>query len=253
MIIRVDKCSTFAIKKALTKSIQYLPKLLINNCPVPTVKIGESFKYLARFFGFNMSNKKHKLELISLVNELMSDIDLAPLHLKNKLLLYSRYILSKISWHFTVASLLKTWIVENVDPVINKYIRKWLEIPISGTLSNIFSTRNKFGLNIILASMKFTQWQTVQRNALETSPNEAIKELWKLTNNIPMFNTIFIIQQKKFPKISVLDKKTNYSPSWFVKVLCITFQHPLVCRSIKTDSGGGGPLMICQCRGVKTL
>ena len=77
MIIRVDKCSTFAIKKALTKSIQYLPKLLINNCPVPTVKIGESFKYLGRFFDFNMSNEEHKLELISLVNELMSDIDLA--------------------------------------------------------------------------------------------------------------------------------------------------------------------------------
>ena len=56
MIIRVDKCSTFAIKKALTKSIQYLPKLLISNCPVPTVKIGESFKYLGRFFDFNMSN-----------------------------------------------------------------------------------------------------------------------------------------------------------------------------------------------------
>ena len=33
-----------------------------------------------------------------------------------------------------------------------------------------------------------------------------------------MFNTIFINQQKKFAKISVLDKKTNYSPSWFVKV-----------------------------------
>ena len=183
MIIRVDKCSTFAIKKALTKSIQYLPKLLINNCPVPTVKIGESFKYLGRFFDFNMSNEEHKLELISLVNELMSDIDLAPLHPKNKLLLYSRYVLSKISWHFTVASLSKTWIIENVDPVINKCIRKWLEIPISGTLSNIFLTRNKFGLNIIPASIKFTQCQAVQRNALKTSPNEAIKELWKLTNN----------------------------------------------------------------------
>ena len=132
MIIRVDKCSAFAIKKALTKSIQYLPKLLINNCPIPTVKIGESFKYLGGFFDFNMSHQEHKLELILFVNELMSNINLAPLHPKNKLLLYSRYVLSKIS----VASLSKTWIFENVDPVINNYIRQWLEIPISGTLSN---------------------------------------------------------------------------------------------------------------------
>ena len=44
-------------------------------------------------------------------------------------------------------------------------------------------TRNKFGLNVIPASIKFTQCQTVQRNALKNSPNEAIKDLWKLTNN----------------------------------------------------------------------
>ena len=35
MIIRVDKCSTFGIKKVITKSVQYLPKLLINNQLIP--------------------------------------------------------------------------------------------------------------------------------------------------------------------------------------------------------------------------
>ena len=69
MIIRVDKCSTFGIKKAISKSVQYLPKLLINNRLIPTVKIGESFEYLGRYFDFNMSNDKHKAELTTLVNE----------------------------------------------------------------------------------------------------------------------------------------------------------------------------------------
>ena len=183
MKIRVDKCSTFGMKKILSKSCQFLPKLLINNCPVPTIKMGESFKYLGKFFDFQMSDKEHKTELISLANELMSDIDLKPLHPKNKLLLYNRYVLSKLSWHFTVASLSKTWVTESIDSVITKYIRKWLEIPICGTLSNIYLTRNRFGLNILPASVKFTQCQTVLRNALKTSPNDSIKELWKLTNN----------------------------------------------------------------------
>ena len=43
MIIRVDKCSTFGIKKAITKSVQHLPKLLINNRLIPAINIGESF------------------------------------------------------------------------------------------------------------------------------------------------------------------------------------------------------------------
>ena len=56
MIIRVDKCSTFGIKKAITKSVQYLPKLLISNQLITKITIGESFQYLGRYFDFHMSN-----------------------------------------------------------------------------------------------------------------------------------------------------------------------------------------------------
>jgi hypothetical protein len=62
MIIRVDKCSTFGIRKQLTKSIQYLPKLFVNNCLVPRVELGKSFRYLGRYFDFNMSDEDHKSE-----------------------------------------------------------------------------------------------------------------------------------------------------------------------------------------------
>ena len=188
MIIRVDKCSTFGIRKAITKSVQYLPKLLINNQLIPTINIGESFQYLGRFFDFNMSNDKHKSELTTLVDDLMSDIDSKPLHPKNKLLLYNHYVLSKLSWHFTVATLSKTWVIENVDSLVKQYIRKWLEIPISGTLSTVFMTKNNFGLSIYPPSVKFTQCQVVLRRALKLSPNESINELWKSTNthtNVP--------------------------------------------------------------------
>ena len=107
MIIRVDKCFTFGIRKLCTKSVQYLPKLLINGILVPCVEMGESFRYLGRYFDFNMSNNQHMPELSSLVQDLMCDIDEKPLHPKNKLLLYSRYVLSKLSWHFTVADISK--------------------------------------------------------------------------------------------------------------------------------------------------
>ena len=182
MIIRVDKCSTFGIRKTLTQSIQYLPKLLINNKLIPTTEIGESFRYLGKYFDFDMSEKKHKEELTSLLED-MSDIDLKPLDPKNKLLPYSRYLLPKLSWHFTVATLSKTWVTENIDSVVNKYVREWLEIPVSGTLSNVYLTTSKFGLNIYPPSVKFAQCQTVARNALKTSPNESIKNLWKATSD----------------------------------------------------------------------
>ena len=60
MIIRVDKCITFGEKKATTKSIQYQPKLFINNQLIPRVDNGDSFKYFGRYFDFGMTNSMHK-------------------------------------------------------------------------------------------------------------------------------------------------------------------------------------------------
>ena len=74
----------------------------------------------------------------------MSQIDQKPLHPKNKLLIYNRY---DFSWHFTIADLPKTWVSETINSLALHYIRKWLNFPLRGTLSNVFLPCNKFGLN----------------------------------------------------------------------------------------------------------
>ena len=58
------------------------------------------------------------------LSDFLNKIDMMPCHPKNKLLLYHRYILSKLSWHLTIADLNKTWVVENLDGVFTRYIRK---------------------------------------------------------------------------------------------------------------------------------
>ena len=75
MIIRVDKCITFGIRKSLAKSSQFQPQLLINSALVPQVKANKSFRYLGRHYDFGMSNEVDKKELISTVTETISQID----------------------------------------------------------------------------------------------------------------------------------------------------------------------------------
>ena len=130
-----------------------------------------------------MSNNNHKSELSEITNAILTEIDLLPLHPKSKIALYNRYLLSKISWHFTFADLPKTLVCEHLDNFVTKFIRKWLELPISPTLSNIILPPNKFGLNILFPSTKFVQCQTLLRNALKTSQTEDIKALWKSSSN----------------------------------------------------------------------
>ena len=151
MKIRVDKCVTFDTNKSSTKSTQFKPKLITDGILVPAVKSGHSFRYLIHHFDFDMSNNMYKSELADTLNATLSEIDLLPLHPKNKLLLYNKYLLSKLSWHFTVANLPKTLVWEHLDNNVAKYLRKWLELPVSATLSNIVLPYNKIWLKHSIA------------------------------------------------------------------------------------------------------
>ena len=182
MVIRVDKCVTFGIKKFSSRSPQYEPQLFVNNKTVPTVKSGESFKYLGRYFDFAMDNKVHKEKLQSSLVDMLTNIDSLSILPKNKLLLYQRYLLSKLSWHLTVSNLATMCVIENLDSITIRFIRQWLDLPISATLSGIILSCNQFGLNRQLPTVKFIQCQTVLRNALRPSKSDNITSLWKSTS-----------------------------------------------------------------------
>ena len=93
MIVRVDEFSTYGVKKFSTKSLQFTPNLLINNQCIPAVKIGESFRYLGRYFDYEMCNKQPQLDAKAALTDLLQQIDSWNIHPKSKLLLYQKYFL----------------------------------------------------------------------------------------------------------------------------------------------------------------
>ena len=113
----------------------------------------------------------------------MRKLDDIPCHPKNKLLLYHRFALSKLSWRFTVADLGKTWVTENIDNLVSKYIHQWLELPISATLSTLVVSKLKYSISLILPSTNIAQCQVVFRNALKSSPDKDINALWSHTSS----------------------------------------------------------------------
>ena len=108
-------------------------------------------------------------------------IDTLPVFPKNKLLLYQRYILSNLSWHLTVATLPKVWVIQHLDNVVTRFVRQWLDLPCA-TLSGSIYPKNQFGLNLQLPSLKLIQSQNVLRNSLQSSQHDAITSLWKSTS-----------------------------------------------------------------------
>ena len=104
-------------------------------------------------------------------------IDSLPLHPRNKILLYSRYLHAKLSWDLTTADIDKTWIVNNIDNICKQFIRRWFEISPSGTLDLMLLSREKFGLEVVDVNTKLQQCQVTVRRCLRSSPNVDVPQL----------------------------------------------------------------------------
>ena len=70
-----------------------------------------------------MDNVDHTSELLQLITDLMRKFDEIHCNPKSKLLLYHHFVLSKLSWHFTIVNIGNTWVAENIDNLDFRYIR----------------------------------------------------------------------------------------------------------------------------------
>ena len=132
MIIRVDKCHTFGIKKSATASIQYEPVILVNAERVPPIETNESFMYRGKIFNFS-----NCLDEIKTVQSYITTIDKLPLKNVNKLVIIQCYMYSKLRWKLSIYNLGETWVVQNLDNVISKYVRKWCQLPVSTNVQHL--------------------------------------------------------------------------------------------------------------------
>ena len=160
----------------VTRSVQFKPKLFPVREQVPTVDMDKSFKYLGHWYNFEMDNAEHKANIIQLTNDMLMKIDSLPLHSRNKIL-YLRYLHAILSWDLTVADIDKTRIVNNIGNICRQFIRRWPEIPPSGTLDLILLSREKFGLDVTDVSTKLQQCQVMVLKCLRSSSNVDIQQL----------------------------------------------------------------------------
>ena len=182
MNIRVDKCHCLEIKKSGTNSKQFQPKPFVNNELIQPAKQDDYFKYLSRHFDYKMKNNQHKDALLSDRKDIMKEIDDLPLHPKNNMLIYHRYVLSKLSWNLSIADIDITWVKQSLDSIVNQYARSWQEIPIAGTLDIIQLSKIKFGICYVMVSTRFSQCQTVIRKNLQKSSNKDVVRIYYDTN-----------------------------------------------------------------------
>ena len=65
---------------------------------------------------------------------------------------------------------------------MTQYVRRWLDLPISATISSIIPSHNNSGRGFQLPSIKYQQCQITLHSSLKSSCDETITKLWRTTN-----------------------------------------------------------------------
>ena len=81
MKIRIDKCSTFGMRKQSGNYMQFQPMLTIGGEIIPAIENGGSFKYLGKLFDYDMKNSVTKTTLVDRLKNLLkttSELDVEP-------------------------------------------------------------------------------------------------------------------------------------------------------------------------------
>ena len=105
------------------QSIQFEPFTMLKKERIPPVKLGESFSYLGKDFGFNISCDEGKNELKSEVWKYILTIGKLTLKSRSIIDIVQRYVFSKLKWRFSICNTSETWVAENKDNKINRYYR----------------------------------------------------------------------------------------------------------------------------------
>ena len=178
LVIRIDKCHTFGIRKTSAQSTQYQPYLIINNQQIPTVPNEGSFTYLGKQFNFNMSNRSIKEKVMKDLECHIGTINDLPIKSVDKIRIVNRYVYSKIKWWMSIYNLGITLVKQNCDSLVTRYFRIWLNMHPGANVTHLKLPYGKLGLNIQLPSDVYTSCQTSKRHILSASKDNDIQSIY---------------------------------------------------------------------------
>ena len=202
-------CSTFGIKKSVSKSTQFKPYLKISNKMIPPVEMGESFTCLGKHSNFKMQTSLIECELESKLVKLLEKIHQLPLHPKNKIIIVMRYVYSKLRWRLSIYDFSQTWVVRNLDDKVIRYVKDWLHFHQGANLGHIKLSISKFGFGfqLPLDVCKFCKLST--RVILKKSKNKEIRALFKTTSTSNIAIDSVIVNNKDNPNLALKHQIEN--------------------------------------------
>ena len=128
-------------------------KQLVAGRQIPTIA-EKPIKYLGKWFRCDLQDRESIDKVILQVNEWMTSIDRTGLPGKFKTWCYQFGILPRLAWPILMYDIPLTR-MEQLERLLNRYIRKWLGVPRSFSSVGIYSKCSKLKLPITAVTEEF--------------------------------------------------------------------------------------------------
>lgn len=179
MVIRLDKCCSFGMRKNDGEYCQFEPALFIGNGIIPPIQLGSAFKYLGKLYDFDLKNDLAKLNIAQKLENFLSITSKLKIKAQMKIKILKLYVYSQMRFELRLYNFGATWIDNNLDSKVVKCVRSWLEMPISSCVKEMMTVpTNKGGLGIPLLKDIAAQMQLQKRSALKSSAFQDINHVW---------------------------------------------------------------------------
>ena len=184
MPIRVDKCLTFGMRKCNSVHDQYYPQLFINGDQLPGVEYHKDFKYLGSYYNWNLNLDQAKTDVLEKLNLFLSKVSMLKIRPQSKLKILRQVVYAKINFELKAFNFGHSWIKNELDSIVQRHVRQWLELPISTCLQEICNLPYEYGgLNIPSLQQVASQLHLTKRTGLKNSKQEDIRSVWKETSS----------------------------------------------------------------------
>src|ERR1044072_7984021 len=88
---------------------------------------------------FKLKNELAKTIIIKKLKDLLSVTSNIKTKVQLKIKIVKQYVLSQIRFELKTYNFGSTWIDQNLDSLVVKYVRDWLEMPISGCVKEMMT------------------------------------------------------------------------------------------------------------------
>lgn len=129
-----------------------------------------------------MDTSAIKASLETDVTRYIKIIDKLPINALNKTEIVQRYLFSKVKWRFQKYNLTEAWVSENVDSIINKHYKKWLQLSISSNIVHLTVPKTILRLNLRTAKQIYIECKLPTKIILKISSNKEANKLYELTS-----------------------------------------------------------------------